>query len=87
MPATSSAPRLLTSGDTLDALRALRERQPRVVAHFSVEPEAHEQPVLFGLKVNIARAFTRRRAQDRVKGARRVAAGFGHGGRRWISAA
>ncbi len=28
MPATSSAPRLLTSGDTLDALHALRERQP-----------------------------------------------------------
>ena len=28
MPATPFAPRLLTSGDTLDALRALRERQP-----------------------------------------------------------
>src|SRR5437879_2949257 len=46
---------------------ALGERQPRVVVHFPVEPEAHEEAVLLRLEMNVARLVGDGGPQDRIE--------------------
>ena len=45
---------------------ALRNGQSNVAVHFAIEPEAHDQPVLLGFEMNVARALGGSGAQNRV---------------------